>query len=103
MFGTFSRLFQSIFVDGISLLRTSTNALKLEETDQSDRIPVAHTPILPGSLAMNRKMEDLPVGWTMHIHPEGKPYYHREAMEPEDNLLQGVSTCDCLASRTNHF
>lgn len=53
-------------------------------------IPVAHTPIAPGSLPMNRKMEDLPKGWKMYIHPEGKPYYHREAMEPEEHLLQGT-------------
>ncbi|CAG7846419.1 SubName: Full=Uncharacterized protein {ECO:0000313/EMBL:CCA66961.1} [Serendipita indica DSM 11827] len=53
-------------------------------------IYVANIPIAPGSLAMNCKLKELPKGWTMYIHPEGKPYYHREAMEPEDNLLEGT-------------
>ncbi|PVF98887.1 hypothetical protein CPB86DRAFT_334111 [Serendipita vermifera] len=39
---------------------------------------------------MNRRMDPLPEGWTMYIHPEGKPYYHRDAREPESNLLRGT-------------
>jgi hypothetical protein len=27
----------------------------------------------------------------MYTHPEGKPYYHRDAREPEPTLLLGVS------------
>jgi hypothetical protein len=66
----------------------------LDYTDihASPRIPIAHMQIPAGSLVKNRVMDPLPEGWTMYIHPEGKPYYHRQAMEPEANLLQGVST-----------
>jgi hypothetical protein len=54
-------------------------------------LPVSHVPIQAGSLAINCPAEELPEGWTMHIHPEGKPYYHRVAMEPPTGLLTGVS------------
>ncbi|KIM28673.1 hypothetical protein M408DRAFT_8509 [Serendipita vermifera MAFF 305830] len=54
-------------------------------------IPVAHVPIPAGSICLNRPSEALPEGWTMYIHPEGKPYYHRDAREPESTLLVGTN------------
>jgi hypothetical protein len=53
---------------------------------------MAHVPIPKGSLGITSPPESLPDGWTMHTHPEGKPYYHRDAREPEPELLLGVST-----------
>ncbi|CAG8754986.1 16031_t:CDS:2, partial [Acaulospora colombiana] len=67
--------------------------------DKPDPIPIAHMQIPAGSLVMNRRMDPLPEGWTMFIHPEGKPYYHRVAQEPEENLLQGVSARPLLSSQ----
>lgn len=52
---------------------------------------MAHVPIPAGSLGITRPIEPLPEGWTMYTHPEGKPYYHRDAREPEPTLLLGVS------------
>lgn len=34
----------------------------------------------------------MPEGWTVHIHPEGKPYFHRVAMDAEDGLLIDVNS-----------
>ena len=48
-------------------------------------------PIPAGSLGITRPVEPLPEGWTMYTHPEGKPYYHRDARDPEPMLLLGVS------------
>lgn len=59
----------------------------------SNRIPVHHVPLPAGSIFLNCPTEELPEGWTMHIHPGGKPYYYRIAQEPEPTLLVGVSSC----------
>jgi hypothetical protein len=54
--------------------------------------PMAHVPIPAGPLVTTGQPQSLPDGWTMHIHPEGKPFYHRGAREPEPDLLLGVRT-----------
>ncbi|KAG8827162.1 hypothetical protein FRC17_007963 [Serendipita sp. 399] len=56
--------------------------------------PAHHVTIPAGSVIVNRQLDPLPEGWTMYIHPEGKPFYHRIAMEPEYNLLQGTLLFD---------
>jgi hypothetical protein len=49
-----------------------------------------------GVLSITNPPKSLPEGWTLHIHPEGKPYYHRVAREPEPELLLGVRTSTTL-------
>jgi hypothetical protein len=71
---------------------------QVKEELGNDRLWALH-PIKPSELswraglsAMHQPcMDPLPEGWTMYIHPEGKPYYHKDAREPEVDLLGGVS------------
>ncbi|CAG8768992.1 7965_t:CDS:2, partial [Acaulospora colombiana] len=57
--------------------------------DKPPYIPMAHIPIPAGSLGMRTLNNRLPNGWTMHVHPEGKPYYHRAAKSVDHSLLFG--------------